>query len=552
MRIHQSIFFVFPLFVTFFLSLNAFGETYHVKQDGTGDFTSIQACVNWITAGDTCIVHEGTYHERITFSSGQSGAPGQWTTIKAEPARSVTMQGFNTQNADYLHIEGFCITDAPSGWEGAGFWVASSHIKIINNYLYEIPYIGIVGTWSDPASEDVYVANNRIYFCHAGVVAQGNGWVVENNEVERLYHYGTYSCDYMRFFGENHVFRGNKLFGTFSSEIGSSHVDCFQTFDNNTDGAPISNVLIENNICLGFFHQGFMGEADFYNNTSNITIRNNIFAHGSSWGVCIDSNIKNVVVLNNIFADIGYHGCGFRNNATGRVLNNIFYNVGTSYWANGGAVLEEGDYNLIFNATAPPVSGPHDLIGLDPRFADFSNNDFTFHIESPAIDRGGEVDVFEDIEGNPRPMDGDCNGTACWDIGPYEFAGYLTADKSTLSEFSGGRIDFTLNGGYSNPHRTYLLLGTVSGTEPGYLLPGNLAVLPLNWDAFTDAIIMNIDAPSPFESFLGTLDAAGRGAAWIETPPLPPGLVGIKLHFAYCLNHPFDFVSNPFEIEIVP
>jgi len=66
--------------------------------------------------------------------------------------------------------------------------------------------------------------------------------------------------------------------------IGSDHVDCFQTFDNN--GESLRDVLVEGNTCMDF-HQGFMGEASFHQASSNITFRNNVFAHGGAWGLSV-------------------------------------------------------------------------------------------------------------------------------------------------------------------------------------------------------------------------------------------------------------------------
>src|ERR1019366_1182658 len=49
-------------------------HNYRVKQDGTGDFTTIQACANVAQAGDTCTVYSGTYAENVTVSAGTAGA----------------------------------------------------------------------------------------------------------------------------------------------------------------------------------------------------------------------------------------------------------------------------------------------------------------------------------------------------------------------------------------------------------------------------------------------------------------------------------------------
>ncbi|MCF7793913.1 MAG: carboxypeptidase regulatory-like domain-containing protein [Candidatus Cloacimonetes bacterium] len=42
--------------------------TWHIKQDGTGDFTSIQQGINASTHGDTVLVYPGTYYENINFN----------------------------------------------------------------------------------------------------------------------------------------------------------------------------------------------------------------------------------------------------------------------------------------------------------------------------------------------------------------------------------------------------------------------------------------------------------------------------------------------------
>ncbi|MHC4944459.1 MAG: hypothetical protein ACYTG7_15695 [Planctomycetota bacterium] len=129
----------------------------------------------------------------------------------------------------------------------------------------------------------------------------------------------------------------------------------------------------------------------------------------------------------------------------------------------------------------------------------------------------------------------------------------LATDVSTLSERTGGIVNFYLFGGAPNGGRDYILLGSMSGTYPGTPLPGGLVTLPLNWDAFTDTVISLINTPV-FESFMGFL-TWGSSSGWAELDtqgPLPPGYVGTKVYFAYCLYNPFDFVSNAVEIEIVP
>jgi hypothetical protein len=128
----------------------------------------------------------------------------------------------------------------------------------------------------------------------------------------------------------------------------------------------------------------------------------------------------------------------------------------------------------------------------------------------------------------------------------------LVTDTDTLST-QGGTVEFLLKAGMENTGRTYLLLGSTSGTEPGQMLPGGLATLPLNWDWFTDLTVNYLNS-ALFTKFYGKLDELGQTIAYLNWPgpSMPPGAVGVILYFSYCLNAPFDFASNPVEIEIVP
>lgn len=124
----------------------------------------------------------------------------------------------------------------------------------------------------------------------------------------------------------------------------------------------------------------------------------------------------------------------------------------------------------------------------------------------------------------------------------------LTCDTYTVPE-SGGAVNFTLSAGAANHDRKYLIVGGASGTSPGMTLPGGM-VLPVNWDWFSD-LEMALLNTVVFANFLGTLDGSGKADAQLLIPALPSGSAGLILHFAFCLNKPFDFVSNPVEIEIV-
>jgi hypothetical protein len=129
----------------------------------------------------------------------------------------------------------------------------------------------------------------------------------------------------------------------------------------------------------------------------------------------------------------------------------------------------------------------------------------------------------------------------------------LSADTAELSAREGGVINFKLKAGDENGKRGYLLLGCVSGTDPGTLLPGGAATLPLNLDYFTDVVIALLNT-SLFMDFMGDLDASGNGAAQMTVDDLgavSQGCIGKTMHFAYALYNPWDCASNAVGILIV-
>jgi hypothetical protein len=165
----------------------------------------------------------------------------------------------------------------------------------------------------------------------------------------------------------------------------------------------------------------------------------------------------------------------------------------------------------------------------------------------------------------PFPVDVDEDGimdllVGCYDVSSYPNPGYvfffnsfdpITCTPDTISESAGGTVIFDLDASDANAGRNYLLLGGVTGTDPGTPLPGGLATLPLNWDPFTDVVMLLLNSVL-FQNFLGQLDASGQAQATLWAPPLPTGYVGLELYWAYCLNGPFDFASDAVIVTVVP
>ncbi|MBU0756205.1 MAG: SBBP repeat-containing protein [Planctomycetes bacterium] len=130
---------------------------------------------------------------------------------------------------------------------------------------------------------------------------------------------------------------------------------------------------------------------------------------------------------------------------------------------------------------------------------------------------------------------------------------FLRTDITEVSAVTGGVVDFDLHAGQENAGRPYVLLGSMTGWSPGMVLPGGLTVLPLNWDGFTDAVYLLLNS-AYFMDFSGILDGQGLGNARLDTQgPLPPDCMGYEICFSFLIPYfPWDFVSNPVKVSIVP
>ncbi len=387
-------------------------------------FATVGKALNSSLPGDTILVRNGNYGEDILLNDDSGyhfnlkvyATKDNRLTIKAENKWGAKINTADFSYDNYITLDGFeVIGDSIRVGGGKGIW-------ILNNYVHDLSgKIGIIAY-----GENGIIRGNYILRTNKGMVVSGKKMLVENNEIERLIYpeSGGQDADYFRLIGEGHIIRNNYMHGTKQDEIGPSHTDGFQTFDNN--GEFLKNTLVEGNFIEDFYAQGFMGEGMFYYNSSNITFRNNIFKDVTAWGICTHS-LRDVKVYNNIFigSNESVHGIGFRGSkygdpskpSTGEAYNNIFYDIKNPYWAGSDSSIQ-GSNNLLFSTIYwyDPSKHLNDIVNKDPLFVNISNSDFHLKENSPAIDSGIVLSPsFDDKDGNPRPQ-----GSG-WDIGAYEY-----------------------------------------------------------------------------------------------------------------------------------
>ncbi|MHC4943321.1 MAG: right-handed parallel beta-helix repeat-containing protein [Planctomycetota bacterium] len=338
---------------------------------------------------------------------------------------------------------------------------------------------------------------------------------------------------------------GAEFGGGISSYLGSS------TFVNNI-------ISYNTGIDYGGGISSYQGSSTFVNNI----ISNNIAGGGAGYdaGKCSPTMMNNVFYGNTATTTKGGAiWCGAYSSAT--ITNSIFWNneapIGSNIWLGKTATPStltidycnvQGGQDSVYVDPGCTLIWGDGMFEADPQFEYPPGDDFHLKWTSPCINRGTNVGApAEDMDGDLRPFVGTV------DVGADEFTGThpLEASVFEVSQASGGTVYLALAGDTMNAGRNYLLLGSCSGTVPGKALPGGLETLRVNWDWFTNLELLLLGTPI-FQGFLGKMDVWGNAATQLNVPPLPTGTAGITMHYAYCCNSPFDFVSNPVAIEIVP
>jgi hypothetical protein len=127
-------------------------------------------------------------------------------------------------------------------------------------------------------------------------------------------------------------------------------------------------------------------------------------------------------------------------------------------------------------------------------------------------------------------------------------------NKTEVSLFEGGAVDFALEAGASEAGNLYWILGSVSGSAPG--LPLGPGVLPLTPDPYFNFTLTQVNSALLPTSF-GNLDAAGSASSsLVVAPGSSPTLAGLIVHHAFAVldstTFGFTAVSNAVTTVLQP
>jgi len=161
---------------------------------------------------------------------------------------------------------------------------------------------------------------------------------------------------------------------------------------------------------------------------SQVSILNSVFANNSALekGAAIYATGQ-MTIQNSTLVDVaGNSRQGILTWSSAAITNSIISGFEVGLMSAGQTTVLETDYNLFANNGADTqelgggrfVNGAHNNSYTDMRFVDPANDDFRLRFTSPAIDKGTDLGIWEDADGQARPFAG-----GLVDVGAYEFQG---------------------------------------------------------------------------------------------------------------------------------
>ena len=385
------------------------GQTYYVKPTGsdsntglssTAAFKTIQKAVDVASSAGTVIyVAPGSYPEQVTFSSstkrGNSANPIRLvgdtagTRFGVSPG-SVTIEGSSSRSYgiylsscgdwsfEKLRFSGQSYANAFCQSPNAGLTFDDCVFAVTTTYGLYIAY-----SQNITVNSCTFTRSTGQRLCTYLYQTSGNKMVLTGNRIQLT------GSSYMK----ASQGKGSIPYGVYGL-IALPYVNGPNT------------VVIQNNIVSDATY-GIYCYVPYANASTSVTISNNV-AEGCYYGNYIYvPSLTKAVVSNNI---VGNSYIAYVHVPSGTVDSHLIYNMGYNpcgtNWLSCGHLTAATKRNIMINQT--------------PTYADAENGDFTL-TGTIGVDQGTATGApTTDILGAIRPRDADGDGTAEYDLGPFE------------------------------------------------------------------------------------------------------------------------------------
>lgn len=399
---------------------HVFANSYYVSPNGSdansgtliSPLKTISRCLNMLSAGDTCHLRAGTYHETITLS--KKGTPTNPITLTTYNNEKAIIDGersrptFNLPSSEHIVISNLTLSNSSSY---ALYSDGSKNIKISNVEVDHPLDGGLIfrnGQNILIENSDIHHTNFRGDGSHEAIsMVNTSDFEIKGNHVHDSLEEGIDA----KYGSSNGKIHHNEVYGNGGPNIYIDAASNIKIFNNQVSNAKGDKANI--GLAVEYHQNQYI--------TENIDIYNNILRN-SPGGVSfwIESTadsyarFSNIYIAHNLFYDNQARGAFRLGAAAGSssgitLINNIF-------WKNTSNIDTTTQLNASYNLFDNSPKGSNSITVSDAHFVDETNLDFHLQPSSAAINAGGSTpSVIFDYADNPRPI-------SLPDIGPYEYS----------------------------------------------------------------------------------------------------------------------------------